>query len=108
MLLSDEPGGLAPRGQPSQPKGQAMPTQRVGHSPARLSDTLDRALDRLAPAEREIFELVAFDELSVAEAARVAKIRPTAARVRLHRARTRLKRELANTPPIATTIRELS
>jgi RNA polymerase sigma factor (sigma-70 family) len=75
---------------------------------ARLSDTLDRALDRLAPAEREIFELVAFDELSVAEAARVAKIRPTAARVRLHRARTRLKRELANTPPIATTIRELS
>ena len=75
---------------------------------ARLSDTLDRALDRLAPAEREIFELVAFDELSVAEAARVAKIRPTAARVRLHRARSRLKGELANTPLIATTLGELS
>jgi RNA polymerase sigma-70 factor (ECF subfamily) len=75
---------------------------------ARLSDTLDRALDRLAPAEREIFELVAFDEFSVAEAARVAKIRPTAARVRLHRARSRLKGELANTPLIATTLGELS
>jgi DNA-directed RNA polymerase specialized sigma24 family protein len=74
----------------------------------RDQDTLDRALDRLAPAEREIFELVAFDELSVAEAARVAEIRPTAARVRLHRAHRRLKGELANTPLTATTIRELS
>ena len=75
---------------------------------ARLSDALDRALDRLTPAEREIFELVAFDELSVAEAARVAKIRPTAARVRLHRARSRLKGQLANTPLIETTLGELS
>jgi RNA polymerase sigma factor (sigma-70 family) len=75
---------------------------------ARFSDTLDRALDRLAPAEREIFELVAFDELSVADAARVAKIRPTAARVRLHRARNRLKGELANTPLKETKLGELS
>jgi RNA polymerase sigma-70 factor (ECF subfamily) len=75
---------------------------------ARLSDVLNRALDKLAPAEREIFELVAFDELSVAEAALVAGIRPTAARVRMHRARSRLKGELANTPPTATTLRELS
>lgn len=48
-----------------------------------------------------MLELVALDELTVAEAAAVAGLRPVTARVRLHRARRKLRAELeaANEPP---------
>jgi len=39
-------------------------------------------------------ELVAIDELTVAEAAAAASVRPVTARVRLHRARRKLRAEL--------------
>ena len=45
--------------------------------------------------ERAVLELVAIDELSLAEAAAAAGIRPVTARVRLHRARRKLRTELA-------------
>jgi RNA polymerase sigma-70 factor (ECF subfamily) len=62
---------------------------------------LYEAMDRLAGAERAILELVALDELSVAEAAAAAGVRPVTARVRLHRARRKLRAELeaASTEP---------
>jgi RNA polymerase sigma factor (sigma-70 family) len=56
-----------------------------------------RAIERLAAGERAVLELVALDGLGVSEAARALGIRTTAARVRLHRARRQVKRELGTT-----------
>ncbi|TDC19217.1 RNA polymerase sigma factor [Streptomyces sp. 8K308] len=53
------------------------------------------ALAELPEGERALLELITADELSVSEAARALGIRPTAARVRLHRARGRLRAALA-------------
>lgn len=55
---------------------------------------LYEALDRLPKSERAVLELVALDELSSAEAAAVLGIRAATARVRLHRARRALRRQL--------------
>ena len=62
---------------------------------------LYETMDRLTEAERAILEFVAIDELSVAEAAAAAGVRPVTARVRLHRARRKLRAELeaASIPP---------
>lgn len=60
---------------------------------ARARD-LYAAMDRLPEAERAVLELVALDELTVAEAAAAAGLRPVTARVRLHRARRKLRAEL--------------
>jgi RNA polymerase sigma factor (sigma-70 family) len=59
------------------------------------------AMDRLAGAERAILELVAIDELSLTEAATAVGVRPVTARVRLYRARRKLRAELevASTEP---------
>jgi RNA polymerase sigma factor (sigma-70 family) len=54
-------------------------------------------MDRLPAAERAVLELVALDELSLAEAADAAGVRPVTARVRLHRARRKLRDELEPT-----------
>ncbi len=68
---------------------------------AAQSRRLYAAMDRLPDAERAVLELVALDELSVAEAAAAAGVRPVTARVRLHRARRKLRAELepARTQP---------
>src|SRR5579862_5659388 len=63
---------------------------------AARSRALYAALRRLSDAERAVFELVAIDELSVTDAARVLGLRPVTARVRLHRARAALRRELSD------------
>lgn len=62
---------------------------------------LYEAMDRLAESERAILELVAIDELSLTEAATAVGVRPVTARVRLHRARRKLRAELeaASTKP---------
>jgi RNA polymerase sigma-70 factor (ECF subfamily) len=66
------------------------------------SRRLYEAMDRLPEGERAVLELVALDELSVAEAATAARVRAATARVRLHRARRRLRAELeANAQPNA-------
>jgi len=61
---------------------------------AAQSRRLYEAMDRLPEAERAVLELVALDELTVAEAAAAAGVRPVTARVRLHRARRKLRNEL--------------
>jgi RNA polymerase sigma-70 factor, ECF subfamily len=53
----------------------------------------------LSDRDREVLALVAWEELSVNDAARVLKCSPTTFSVRLHRARRRLKRRLQQTPP---------
>jgi RNA polymerase sigma factor (sigma-70 family) len=62
---------------------------------------LYEATDRLPEPERAILELVAIDELSLTEAAAAMGVRPVTARVRLHRARRKLRAELeaATTEP---------
>lgn len=62
---------------------------------AARSRELYGAIGRLPEGERAVLELVALDELSLAEAAAAAGLRPVAARVRLHRARRKLRAELA-------------
>jgi RNA polymerase sigma-70 factor (ECF subfamily) len=66
---------------------------------ARIHERLDaavtarelyRRLDSIPEPERAVLELVALDELTVAEAAGALQITTVAARVRLHRARKRL------------------
>jgi RNA polymerase sigma factor (sigma-70 family) len=58
------------------------------------SRQLYRAMDRLPRSERTILELVAIDELSLEEAAAAAGMHSATARVRLHRARRKLRPEL--------------
>lgn len=58
--------------------------------------SLYAAMDRLPEAQRAVVELVALDELTLAEA--VLRISPVAARVRLHRARHVLRDELSFRP----------
>jgi RNA polymerase sigma-70 factor (ECF subfamily) len=54
------------------------------------------ALAALSEAEREVLMLAAWEELSSSEAARVLGCSATAYRVRLHRARRRLRERLDN------------
>lgn len=60
------------------------------------------AMDRLGDNERVVLELVAIDELTVAEAAAAVGVRPVTARVRLHRARRKVRADLdaATTIPL--------
>jgi RNA polymerase sigma-70 factor, ECF subfamily len=61
---------------------------------AAQSRRLYEAMDALPEAERAVLELVALDELGITEAAAAAGVRPVTARVRLHRARRKLRAEL--------------
>ncbi|HEX3041625.1 MAG TPA: RNA polymerase sigma factor [Solirubrobacterales bacterium] len=61
---------------------------------ASVQRDLYEAMERLSEPERAVLELVAVDELSLAEAAAAAGVRPVTARVRLHRARRKLRAEL--------------
>jgi RNA polymerase sigma-70 factor (ECF subfamily) len=62
---------------------------------ARVSATA--ALERLQPDEREVLELLAWEGLSVAEAAEVLGCSRASIRVRMHRARRRVHRLLDET-----------
>jgi RNA polymerase sigma factor (sigma-70 family) len=58
---------------------------------ARLAPSAERALGELTEAERSLFLLVAHDGLSVADAARSLGLTPVAGRMRLARARRKLR-----------------
>lgn len=64
---------------------------------AQHDDELGRALATLSPADRELLQLIAWEDLSPVDAARVLGIGRSAARVRLHRARRRLTAALEST-----------
>lgn len=59
-----------------------------------LDPELDRALRALGSSDREALLLVAWEDLTPTQAARVLKLNPTAFRVRLLRARRRLRAAL--------------
>jgi len=64
----------------------------------RLAPELREAIARVPAAEREAFELIVGDGLSAAQAAEALGISAVAARVRLSRARGRLRAALASPP----------
>jgi RNA polymerase sigma-70 factor (ECF subfamily) len=59
-----------------------------------LDSELSHALQSLSPKDREAVLLIAWEELTPAEASRSLGLSSTAFRVRLHRARHRLRRSL--------------
>jgi RNA polymerase sigma-70 factor (ECF subfamily) len=58
---------------------------------ARLAPSIERALGELTDAEQNLFLLVAHDRLPVADAARALGLTPVAGRMRLARARRKLR-----------------
>jgi RNA polymerase sigma factor (sigma-70 family) len=58
-------------------------------------DAMRTALDRLRPGDRELLCLIAWEGLGPAELARVLGCSLNAGKIRTHRARRRLRRELA-------------
>lgn len=57
----------------------------------RTAPALLRAIDRLPPTDRALLELVALDDLSVTDAARIVGISSPAARMRMTRIRRRMR-----------------
>jgi RNA polymerase sigma factor (sigma-70 family) len=81
---------------------------------ARVEERIDAAADlrrtytamqRLTRQDRQVLELVAVDGLSAVEAARALSISPVAARVRLTRARSRLRAALSADRGAGTSVR---
>ncbi len=62
----------------------------------RLAEEVRRAVARLPRGERAVFELVSRDGLTAAEVGVALRISPAAVRVRLSRARAKLRRELGD------------
>ena len=62
--------------------------------PIEHDDALADAFARLSDADREVLRLVAWEQLSLRDAARVLGCSPVACRVRLHRAKRRLAAHL--------------
>jgi RNA polymerase sigma factor (sigma-70 family) len=92
--------------------------ERAGRLGARLADALDatvvpdpalrvaadgdhrlvrEAMGQLSAADRELISLIAWEALTPTQAATALGLTPAATRVRLHRARTRLKSALSTT-----------
>src|SRR5438552_6851605 len=63
-----------------------------------LDPSLGKALQGLSPLDREALLLIAWEELTPTQAARALGIRPTTFRVRLLRARRRLRARLDDSP----------
>lgn len=78
--------------------------------PLELDPSLDRALRSLSRLDREALLLVAWEDLTPKQAARALRINPTAFRVRLLRARRRLRASLEreeSAAPIASQLTHL-
>jgi RNA polymerase sigma-70 factor (ECF subfamily) len=73
--------------------GEALRRELATHSPSEghRAEGVRQALLGLGDADRELLRLVAWEELTPAQAARVLGISALAARSRLHRARRRLQ-----------------
>jgi RNA polymerase sigma factor (sigma-70 family) len=69
---------------------------------ARMAPAAERALAQLTEAEQTLFLLVADDELTVADAARSLGLTPVAGRMRLARARRKLRAAMQQTARAAT------
>jgi RNA polymerase sigma factor (sigma-70 family) len=86
---------------PGQPGSGQLGLDQPGLRDA-MSDHVVAALDRLSGREREAVQLVLWEELSHADAAQVLGCSANAVAIRVHRAKTRLRRELSATERPAT------
>jgi RNA polymerase sigma-70 factor (ECF subfamily) len=86
---------------PGQPGSGQLGLDQPGLRDA-MSDRVVAALDRLSGREREAVQLVLWEELSHADAAQVLGCSANAVAIRVHRAKTRLRRELSTTERPAT------
>jgi RNA polymerase sigma factor (sigma-70 family) len=82
----------------------SLPRESVtpGPDPAD-ADTRDRlatSLRQLSPIDSALFVLTVLEDVSIAEAAEAVGLKPATARVRLHRARVKLRAELDDLNPI--------
>lgn len=80
----------------------------LAHAPDQVDVAVDGdrpivldALDRLSPADREVLALAAWEELGPAEIAVVLRCSRSAASMRLHRARARLREAMSALDPPA-------
>jgi RNA polymerase sigma-70 factor (ECF subfamily) len=62
-------------------------------------DPVRAALQRLPPIDREIIEMLAWDQLAPREVAAILELSPNAVRIRAHRARLKLREELKSQSP---------
>jgi RNA polymerase sigma factor (sigma-70 family) len=86
--------------------GVAGSSSEQAPAESEVSDVLE-ALRRLKPLDREVLMLVAWEGLTAAEAAAVLGCSKGAFRVRLHRARTRMGRQLRHKrDPVHSVIEE--
>ncbi len=69
-------------------------------APDEESLVMQSSLASLSPEERELLMLAGWEGLNAAEIGRVLGCSPTAARIRLHRARVRLKSAMAEIAPL--------
>jgi RNA polymerase sigma-70 factor (ECF subfamily) len=76
-------------------EGVSSPASGAWEPPAQMDSELASALARLSAHDREVLLLVAWDGLDSPCAAKVLGCSPTAFRVRLHRARRRIAKDLA-------------
>jgi RNA polymerase sigma factor (sigma-70 family) len=74
------------------------PTTAASPVVCELDHQLGRALAGLSHSDRELVLLIAWEDLTPAQAARSLGINPVACRVRLHRARRRLMAALSASP----------
>ena len=75
----------------------AVPDPAALHDDRASTRQVRDALEQLADGDRELVTLIAWEGLTPAQAAAVLGIEPGTARVRLHRARTRLRAALVPT-----------
>jgi RNA polymerase sigma-70 factor (ECF subfamily) len=78
-------------------RGAAIPDPATQHDDRAQYRQVRTALDQLADGDRELVTLIAWEGLTPTQAAGVLGIEPGTARVRLHRARTRLRAALVPT-----------
>lgn len=66
-------------------------------------DLVSAALQQLAPIDREIIEMLAWDQLAPREVAAIMELSPNVVRIRAHRARLKLREELKSERPVRHT-----
>jgi RNA polymerase sigma-70 factor (ECF subfamily) len=74
----------------------AVPDPSMLHEHRAESRLVHEALEQLSPEDRELVTLIAWEGLTPAQAATALGLSPGTARVRLHRARTRLRAALSD------------
>jgi RNA polymerase sigma factor (sigma-70 family) len=74
--------------------GVAVPDPSTVHENRAVNGLVHEALEQLSPEDRELVTLIAWEGLTPAEAATALGLAAGTARVRLHRARTRLRAAL--------------